>query len=1180
MNTVSEERLMRLRLPRLPGFCAGVALALFCGTPAMADDTEIFVGSQGDIRPNILFILDTSGSMDATVATQEEYDPATTYSGNCDPSRVYWRRDTGDPLACDQGQWFDADQLKCNAAVEAFADAGNFVASRAAQWDDNDDRWENIDEDAKDQPVECRADAGLHGENAGDDEVYAFNSGQPDVRWTSVQADQLDWDSSSNNVNRTYTFYNGNYLNWWFFPPSANRTRLQIVQEAASNLVASLSDVNIGLMRYSNNGGGGDTTAEGGMVTFPVSSVDAFRDELVDSIQENTADGSTPLSETLYEAHQYLAGQNVFFGNTSRIFPGTRFVPNPTPPPADIEIDGAMPSVVASRDPANNDRYQSPMAQSCQKNFIVYLTDGEPTADNSADDEIQTLIGNNCDGNGPGRCLDDLAGYMFDNDLRGNVNGNQNVTLYTIGFGEDVAGTSFLDEAATAGGGDNFFAGDSQQLTGVFRNILSEILTDSTTFVAPAVPVNAFNRTETLADLYISVFEPSETFHWPGNLKKYRIENTADGTNIVDADGDPAVDPDTGFFLGDTRSLWSASNDGDEVEAGGSANRQPLNPATRQVYTFLGDDDLTDPINRLNAGNNAITDTMLGLAPTDTPSRDDLLDWINGVDVQDVDEDDNTTEARRQMGDPLHGRPAVVVYGGTAASPDIDDTVIFSPTNDGYLHAIEAVNGTELWSFVPSELLDRMADVLRDDPQSAKAYMLDGDIRAFKLDTNQNGIVEASQGDRVLLFFGMRRGGNRYFALDVTDKEQPRYLWSLGPAELPGIGQSWSTPAIARIAISGVTQNSLSLVLIFGGGYDETQDNDQGTTFYNTDGLGNRVFMVDALSGDRLWFAGPPDLTEAADLELDRMNNSIPSALRVLDLDGNGFADRMYVGDTGGRLWRFDIIADGDPGTAGVQTPGPSSLVTGGVIASLGNADDATHPIASTRKFYETPDVSLVRRRGASTYLNIAIGSGWRGHPRNADIQDRFYAIRDYEPFNPLTQTAFNNFDVIADGDLADITTNVNPLVPDGAPGWKLELRLPGGFNGEKVLAESRTFNNVIFFPTYLPGGTAASDPCAPAGTNRAYAVSVNDGRPVIDINRDNQTTTEDRYSRLAQGGIAPEFTFLFPGRVDGDGGGDGGPVVGPGRFPPRCTVGLEAVGLCSGANNLVRTYWRQSGTR
>jgi type IV pilus assembly protein PilY1 len=1167
---------MRSRPLRLHGFCAGIALSLICGSPAMADDTEIFVGSQGDVRPNLVFILDTSGSMLAQVQTQEEFDSAVSYNGNCDPNRIYWRRDIGDPPDCFDDRWIDVAAMRCNAAVEGLADAGNFVATRAAQWDPDDDRWENLRSTEKDEPVECRADAGLHGDNAGDAAVFAFNSGQPNVRWTANQADQLDWDSSTGNVNRTYTFYSGNYLNWWFFPPSANRSRLEIVQEAASNVIRNLNDVNVGLMRYSNNAnGGGDASAEGGMVTFPASSVEDFRDQLIASIQENTADGSTPLSETLYEAEQYFAGRDVFFGVDSRLWPGTRFMPNPNPPPDEIEVDGAFPSVASSRDPGNLARYVSPMTQSCQRNFIVYLTDGEPTQDNNADDEIQTLVNGTCDGTGPGRCLDDLAGYMFNNDLRTDVPGNQNVTLYTIGFGEEVEGTTFLNDAATAGGGQNFFAGDTQTLTNVFTNIVNEILTESTTFVAPAVAVNAFNRTETLSDLYISVFEPSQTFHWPGNLKKYRLENG----EIVDADGDPAVNPATGFFFGDSRSLWSPANDGDEITEGGAANRQPVNPNTREVYTFLGDPDLTASSNRVSRGNPAITDAVLGLAPGDLPTSTDLLNWVNGADVKDADGDGDVDEARREMGDPLHGRPAVVVYGGTAGSPDIDDAVVYSPTNDGYLHAIDTLNGSELWSFIPAELLDRLADVYRDDPQSAKAYMLDGDIRAFKLDRNLNGIVEPGDGDRVLLFFGMRRGGNRYFALDVTDKEDPRYLWSLGPTELPGVGQTWSTPSVARVAIAGVSQNSLNLVLIFGGGYDETQDNDQGATIYNTDALGNRIFMVDALSGERLWFAGGPGAVETPDLVLDRMNNSIPSVVRVLDLDGNGFADRMYVGDTGARVWRLDIIADGDPVSPGVQTPSPSSLVTGGVLASLGNADQGAHPIASTRKFYEAPDVSLVRRRGARAYLNIAIGSGWRGHPRNLGVEDRFYSVRDYEPFNPLTQAQFDTLDAFADDDLADITTNVNPLVPDGAPGWKLELRLPGGFEGEKVLAESRTFNNVIFFPTYLPSGTAGSDPCAPAGTNRAYAVSVADGRPVIDINRDNQTTPEDRYTRLAQGGIAPEFTFLFPGRVDdGQTPGGGQPT---GRLPIRCAVGVEIVnGLCTAAGSQVRTYWRQSGTR
>jgi len=66
------------------------------------------------------------------------------------------------------------------------------------------------------------------------------------------------------------------------------------------------------------------------------------------------------------------------------------------------------------------------------------------------------------------------------------------------------------------------------------------------------------------------------------------------------------------------------------------------------------------------------------------------------------------------------------------------------------------------------------------------------------------------------------------------------------------VGQTWSTPTLARVRISGASQNSLNLVLVMAGGYDQTQDNDQIATFYHPDTLGNRIYMVDAESGNLL----------------------------------------------------------------------------------------------------------------------------------------------------------------------------------------------------------------------------------------------------------------------------------------------------------------------------------------
>jgi type IV pilus assembly protein PilY1 len=102
-----------------------------------------------------------------------------------------------------------------------------------------------------------------------------------------------------------------------------------------------------------------------------------------------------------------------------------------------------------------------------------------------------------------------------------------------------------------------------------------------------------------------------------------------------------------------------------------------------------------------------------------------------------------------------------------------------------------------------------------------------------------------------------------------------------------GLGQSWSTPVVTRVNVTDKTQNADKLVLIFGGGYDVTQDN----VGYNTDDVGNRIFMVDAINGNVLWHAGPTNVTglgydSTANFTHPKMANSIPADIRVIDMSG------------------------------------------------------------------------------------------------------------------------------------------------------------------------------------------------------------------------------------------------------------------------------------------------------
>ncbi len=906
-------------------------------------------------------------------------------------------------------------------------------------------------------------------------------------------------------------------------------------------------------MQYSNNSNNGcadTTTSEGGMVLREIGPVETQAAAMLADIASLNADGCTPLSETLYEAYRYLSGGSVNYGLTSHKNPATAF-----------------PSIMSSRKPApDTDIYQSPLTESCQRNFIVYLTDGLPTADNSANNAIEGLIGGTCAGTGDGRCLEELAHYMYENDLRPSLAGLQNVSTYMIGFGPDVGGTPLLQNTAAGAGGVFYEASDTATLTTVLTSIVRTILDFNTSFTAPAVSVNAFNRTQNLNDLYVTVFEPSETYWWDGNIKKYSLD--PDGT-ITDSTGAPAVEITTGFFRTTAQSFWSTAVDGDNVTRGGAANELP-DPASRNVYSDINTASaLTAAANTVATANVAITTATLGLGAAEAPGRDALIDWVLGSDIDDENANGSTTDARFAMGDPMNGRPATVIYGGTVANPNPNDGVVYAVTNEGYLQAIDAADGHELWAFMPQQLLARARNLYNNEAITDRTYGLDANIRVVKNEVNENGVVEPGLGESVRIYFGMRRGGRDYFGLDVTNRDVPTLLFRIGPNEtgaklLTGAGQSWSTPSVARVNISGATQNTLQQVLVFGGGYDAVQDNGA----YAVDAAGNEIFMVDAVSGNVLWYAGT-STDASADLRLASMTHGIPADVRIFDLTGDGFADRMYAGDMGGRVWRFDIHNG--------QTR--DNLVTGGVFASLGNAHLGTHPIETTRRFYSAPDAAFLTA-GGTTWLNIALGSGYRGHPLNTQVQDRFYSLRDFQPFARLTQAQYDAATVITEADvnLIDITTDIAPTVPPGATGWRLDLRRPAaGWTGEKSLSEARTIQSMIQFTTYEPNSasTPSSNSCTPGfGTNRLYTISAYTGAPVFDRENpeDPPDSTDDRETELAQGGIAPEVVWLFPSPEN--------PATCVGaecRPDPVCLVGLESCGV--GINlDPVRTFWRQTG--
>ena len=171
------------------------------GCVAGADEAEIFVGTGNTVsneRPNILFIIDTSGSMDTNVVTQVPFNPATDWPGSCADDRVYFRQgsNSSNPPACNDNNSVPLAAFKCNAALTNMALAGYYVADRAAQWRTN--RWRGINGSTGNSVwVECRTDAGVHGNGVSTSALWAADGNNGP--WSANCGQAIAWNPNGAN---------------------------------------------------------------------------------------------------------------------------------------------------------------------------------------------------------------------------------------------------------------------------------------------------------------------------------------------------------------------------------------------------------------------------------------------------------------------------------------------------------------------------------------------------------------------------------------------------------------------------------------------------------------------------------------------------------------------------------------------------------------------------------------------------------------------------------------------------------------------------------------------------------------------------------------------------------------------------------------------------------------------
>lgn len=552
---------------------------------------------------------------------------------------------------------------------------------------------------------------------------------------------------------------------------------------------------------------------------------------------------------------------------------------------------------------------------------------------------------------------------------------------------------------------------------------------------------------------------------------------------------------------------------------------------------------------------------------------DALLSWVAGKDVQDADGDGITDEPRQRLGDPMHSKPVVVTYAGTADDPE-PEAVVFVGTNEGFLHAFSSRTGEEISAFMPYELLANLDDWFANRETVERVYGVDGPITAWVRDGGDGNV---DPGDKVTLYFGLRRGGSYLYALDYTDPASPQLLWKIKPSS-PGfaqLGQTWSPITRTKVKVGTYGSSDEVDVLVFGGGYDTRQDD---YSAYAPDAKGNAIYMVNATTGQLVWSGSAANAVNTDTQKyFEDMVSAITGAIRVVDLNGDGLADRLYAADLGGRLWRLDVH---NP-----EEEGDRFHVTGGVMASLGGAEGGG--TGDNRRFYYAPDVALGEAAGR-TFFNITLASGYRAHPKDASISDRFYVIRDYYPFTALGTGDNPEAEYVEKyGFVEDDLLSISALEADPAglpPGYMMPLVSAAG---EKVLSETRIFQNKATFTSYLPENEL-TEGCFPAlGSGQLYQVDLGGGGTQVE--------------ELDKPGIPPEVVYIFTEDEDtgyvpptcfgdhcidpGDGGdgedGDGEDeemAENPGERDIGCVIGPEGCDAAA-SEAPVKTWWRQENT-
>lgn len=511
--------------------------------PPQRGDNEFFTRS--DVPPNLMWILDNSGSMQ-TLPCNGDCDDYTRCGGGFHTNGNNFFVDRGYTTYVNDasaGDAFDPDFCQGNDNPRGFNGAdgcykpGLVYRHRETNTNNLCTTWPNGN-----AAIWVRYG---NSDNNSTPEAYC-NSRYSNSSQRSTCVTQLKTKGYHPGTNRQMPVFMGAALN--LYPP-----KFVVARKVVKDLVLETKLMRQGLMVFNNSGGTGRFNGGDLLVDFNPECNMFFppkegnfhnnRSSITSKIDQIQFVGGTPLGETLVSACQYVSGNRNRFQN-------------------EVLVHGSAGVGFSDSNIPNKSNNQDPVCVSCQKNFLIVISDGFPSIDahvpcklRNYDRDCKEGLQNspNCGSVGTSTCpnsqrrtygttegsdyFDDVAAFCYREDLRPDLPGKQNAVVHTIGFDVDAP---ILADAARQGGGLYMVANDADQLRSALTTVLQNVETRATSFSVASV-TTVQTRGSTYA--FVPRFRPSAEELWQGHLYRLSLFNEfAAGCTEADTTGEMTPD--------------------------------------------------------------------------------------------------------------------------------------------------------------------------------------------------------------------------------------------------------------------------------------------------------------------------------------------------------------------------------------------------------------------------------------------------------------------------------------------------------------------------------------------------------------------------------------------------------------------------------------------------------------